>query len=115
MLFDKILSTVELLLKLESILSNLDAILSIKFMQYSKIFPAFHEANPVKTWHITRGNEDFLFEKTQSSYKSIKAENQEELFKKILQFKMQQMTNLVLEPSGDLAAKHWYIAETFIL
>ena len=33
MLFDKILSTVELPLKLESILSNLDAILSIKFMQ----------------------------------------------------------------------------------
>ena len=33
MLFDKILSTVELLLKLESILSNLDAILSIKLMQ----------------------------------------------------------------------------------
>ena len=65
MLFDKILSTVELLLKLESILSNLDAILSIKFMQYSKIFPAFHEANSVKAWHITRGNEDFLFEKTQ--------------------------------------------------
>lgn len=82
------------------------------FARYSQVFFKLTQ------WHMThiqRKGKSYSLRKSQSSYKSIKAKNQKELLKKIFQFKMQQMTNSVLEPSGNLTTKTQYITETFIL